>query len=50
LEGKGMEEKTKNEETSGRSREVWEERSLKGCFFFITQKPPNLEQLKNCIR
>jgi hypothetical protein len=49
LEGKGREGKTKKEETSGRSREVWEGRSLEGYFFFITQKPPNLGELKNCI-
>jgi hypothetical protein len=42
LEGKGMEGKTKKEETSGRSREIYEGRSLEGYFFFITQKPPNL--------
>jgi hypothetical protein len=40
LEGKGREEKAKKEETSERSREVWEEMSLEGYFFFITQKPP----------
>ena len=40
----------KKEETSGRNREVWEGRSLEGYFFFITQKPPNLGELKNCIR
>ena len=50
LEGKGREGKTKKEETSGRSREVWEGRSLNDYFFFITQKPPNLGELKNCIR
>jgi hypothetical protein len=50
LEGKGREGKTKKEETSGRIREVWEGRSLKSYFFFITQKPPNLRELKNCIR
>jgi hypothetical protein len=36
LEGKRMEGKTKNEETSERSKEVWEGRSLEGYFFFIT--------------
>jgi hypothetical protein len=46
---RGRERKTKKEETSERSREVWEERSLEGYFFFITQKPPNLVELKNCI-
>jgi hypothetical protein len=40
LEGKGREGKAKKEETSGRSREVWEGMSLKGYFFFITQNPP----------
>jgi hypothetical protein len=39
----------KKEETSGRNREVWEGRSLEGYFFFITQKPLNLGELKNCI-
>jgi hypothetical protein len=29
FEGKGRERKVKKEETSGRSREVWEEMSLK---------------------
>jgi hypothetical protein len=46
LEGKGREGKAKKEETSGRSREVWEGKSLKGYFFFITQKPPNLGNSK----
>jgi hypothetical protein len=46
LEGKGREGKAKKEET----REVWEGRSLKGYFFFITQKLPNFGELKNCIR
>jgi hypothetical protein len=46
LEGKRREWKTKKEETSGRSREVWEGRSLKGYFFFITQNPPNLGNSK----
>jgi hypothetical protein len=49
LEGRGREGKTKKEETSERSREVWEERSLEGDFFFITRKPLNLGELKNCI-
>jgi hypothetical protein len=39
----------KKEETSGKNREVWEERGLEGYFFFITQKPHNLGELKNCI-
>jgi hypothetical protein len=39
----------KKEEISGRNREVWEERSLEGFFFFITQNPPNLVELKNRI-
>jgi hypothetical protein len=42
LEGKGMEGKAKNEETSERSREVLEGRSLESYFFFI-------RELKNCI-
>jgi hypothetical protein len=50
LERKGREGKAKKEETSGRNREVWEERSLNGYFFFITQKPHNFGELKNCIR
>jgi hypothetical protein len=33
LEEKGREGNAKNEETCGRSREVWERRSLKGFFF-----------------
>jgi hypothetical protein len=43
---RGREGKTKKEETSGRSRKVWEERSLKSYFFFITQKPLNLGNSK----
>jgi hypothetical protein len=50
LKGKRMEEKTKKEEISARSRKIWEGRSLKGYFFFITQKPLNFGELKNCIR
>jgi hypothetical protein len=46
---RGGEDFVKKEETSGRNREVWEGRSLESYFFFITQKPPNLEELKNCI-
>jgi hypothetical protein len=42
LEGKRREGKAKKEET----REVWEGRSLKGYFFFITQKSPNLRNSK----
>jgi hypothetical protein len=49
LEGRGGNGFEKKEETSGRNREVWEGRSLEGYFFFITQKPPNLGELKNCI-
>jgi hypothetical protein len=39
LEEKGRKGKAKKKETSGRSREIWEGRSLKGYFFFITQNP-----------
>jgi DNA helicase HerA-like ATPase len=39
----------KKEETSGSNREVLEGRSLEGYFFFITQNPPNLMELENCI-
>jgi hypothetical protein len=33
LDGKGRERKTKKDEISERSREVWERRSLEGYFF-----------------
>jgi hypothetical protein len=49
LEGKGRKEKAKKEETSERSREIREGKSLESYFFFITQKPPNFGELKNCI-
>jgi hypothetical protein len=49
LEGKGGEGFEKKEEISGRNNEVWEGRSFEGYFFFITQKPLNLGELKNCI-
>jgi hypothetical protein len=46
---RGREGNAKKEETSEKNREVCEERSLEGYFFFMTQKPPNLRELKNCI-
>jgi hypothetical protein len=39
LEGRVKNDFEKKEEISGRNREVWERKSLKGYFFFITQNP-----------
>jgi hypothetical protein len=47
LEGEGR--VLKKGKKRGRNREVWGEGAWR-VFFFITQKPPNLGELKNCIR
>jgi hypothetical protein len=49
LKGRGENDFEKKEETIGRNRKVWEGMSLESYFFFITQNPPNLVELKNCI-